>query len=442
VPDRLVALGEHPLGRRLLRAVGLPVPVRLARAEEAPSARPLDGRVAALGDGPAAGTVRSLLERAGARLAGTGAARCDILVLDATGYESPADLRGAYDFFHPRIGRLARNARIVILAPAPSDLASPLERAVGRGLEGFGRSLGKEVGRFGAVVNLLAVERAALDRLDGPLRFFAGARSTYVGGQSVRLSAQVPAPPPGHRFADRVALVTGAARGIGAATAARLAQEGARVVCLDVPQASDALCTLARRLGGEALTLDIAAPDAAEALATEIRRRFGRIDVVVHNAGITRDRTLAKMAPEQWDQVVGVNLTAVVAIDTALLEAGLLGGFARLVYLSSISGIAGNFGQTNYAATKAALIGYVAALAARVAPRGICANAVAPGFIATPMTARIPFLIRQVGSRLNALAQAGSPRDVAELIAFLASPEAGGITGQTIRVCGQALVGA
>lgn len=440
--DRLVALGEHPLGRRLLRAVGLPVPVRLARAEGALSARPLDGRVAALGDGPAAGTVRSLLERAGARLADAEEARCDILVLDATGFASPADLRGAYDFFHARIGRLARNARIVILAPVASDHASPLEHAVGRGLEGFGRSLGKEVGRFGAVVNLLAVERGALDRLDGPLRFFAGARSTYVGGQSVRLSAQVPAPPPGHRFADRVALVTGAARGIGAATAARLALEGARVACLDVPQASDALCTLARRLGGEALTLDIAAPDAAEALAIEIRRRFGRIDVLVHNAGITRDRTLAKMAPEQWDQVVGVNLTAVAAIDTALLEAGLLGGFARLVYLSSISGIAGNFGQTNYAATKAALIDYVAALAARVAPRGICANAVAPGFIATPMTARIPFLTRQVGSRLNALAQAGSPRDVAELIAFLASPEAGGITGQTIRVCGQALVGA
>lgn len=439
--DRLIALGEHPLGRRVLRALGLPTPTRLDRAEGAPSGRPLDGRVAALGSGPAAATVRTLLEAAGARLADAEGARCDILVLDATGYAQPADLRGAYDFFHARIGHLAPNARIVIVAPAADEAASPVARAVGQALEGFGRSLGKEVGRGGAVVNLLAVEPSALDRLDGPLRFFAGPRSTYVGGQCLRVGAQVPVPVD-RRAVGRIALVTGAARGIGAATAARLAEEGARVVCLDVPQASDALDALTRRLGGEALPLDIAAPGAADALATELRRRFGRIDVLVHNAGITQDRTLAKMTPAQWDQVVDVNLTAVAAMDAALLGTGLLGESARLVYLSSISGIAGNFGQTNYAATKAALIGYVEALAARVAPRGICANAVAPGFIATAMTARIPVLTRTVASRLNALTQPGSPRDVAELIAFLASPGADGITGQTVRVCGQALVGA
>jgi len=163
---------------------------------------------------------------------------------------------------------------------------------------------------------------------------------------------------------------------------------------------------------------------------------------VVHNAGITRDRTLAKMTRDEWDQVLAVNFEAIVALDDALLAAGTLRDEGRLVYLSSVSGVAGNFGQTNYAATKAALIGYVTAVAPRLAPRGVCANAVAPGFIETGMVARMPFVMREAGRRLNSLSQGGQPQDVAELVTFLASPGAYGITGATIRVCGQSLVGA
>jgi len=164
--------------------------------------------------------------------------------------------------------------------------------------------------------------------------------------------------------------------------------------------------------------------------------------VLVHNAGITRDRSLFKMSEAEWNQVMAVNLQAILAIDAALDQADLLAPGAREICLSSISGIAGNAGQTNYAASKSALIGYVAARSAVLASRGATINAVAPGFIETDMTRQIPWLIREAGRRLNALSQGGQPRDVAEAVAFLALPESGAVRGQTLRVCGQALMGA
>jgi 3-oxoacyl-[acyl-carrier protein] reductase len=195
-------------------------------------------------------------------------------------------------------------------------------------------------------------------------------------------------------------------------------------------------------VGGEALAVDVTAPDAPARVVGALRDRHGGVDVVVHNAGITRDRTLARMRPEEWDAVLAVNLGAVVRMDEALLGTGALRGEARMVYLSSVSGVAGNFGQTNYATSKAALVGYVAALAPRLAERATCANAVAPGFVETAMVETMPLATREAGRRLNSLSQGGLPRDVAEVVAFLASPGAYGITGRTIRACGQALLGA
>ncbi|KYO75190.1 3-oxoacyl-[acyl-carrier-protein] reductase FabG [Pseudomonas aeruginosa] len=197
-----------------------------------------------------------------------------------------------------------------------------------------------------------------------------------------------------------------------------------------------------QEIGAVALPLDIASEEAPQRLRDFLKENFGGVDIVVHNAGITRDRTLANMSEHHWNQVVAVNLAAIVAVDQVLLGERVIRDEGRIVCLSSISGVAGNFGQANYAATKAALIGYVKAQSKLVAERDICINAIAPGFIETPMTDAMPFATREVGRRLNSLKQSGLPRDAAELITFLSSPQSFGLTGNTIRVCGQGLVGA
>ncbi|MCP3137633.1 3-oxoacyl-ACP reductase [Pyxidicoccus xibeiensis] len=450
--DTLVKLANSPLTGRLVRALGLPSPIPLARASGGSTAQPFADRTVLLGGAPggfATSEGRRALQGGGAvvleALPAEEGRGLDVVLFDATGLAKPADARALYDFFHPVVRRLARNGRVLVLASLPEEAEAPAAAAVARGVEGFVRSLGKEAGRRGVTANLAYVARGAEERLAAVVRFFCCAPSTYVSGQAVRVTAEVRAPgavPLHEALRGKVALVTGAARGIGAATAERLAQEGARVVCLDVPALEEALRATAKAVGGEALALDVTSPDAPARLVATLKERHGGVDVVVHNAGITRDRTLAKMTPEAWDQVLAVNLAAIVAADEALLASGALRDEGRLVYLSSISGVAGNFGQANYATSKAALIGYVAALAPRLAPRGICANAVAPGFIETAMVARMPLMTREVGRRLNSLSQGGQPRDVAELVTFLSTPGAFGLTGNTIRACGQGLIGA
>ncbi|MGO2360409.1 MAG: SDR family oxidoreductase, partial [Brachybacterium tyrofermentans] len=172
------------------------------------------------------------------------------------------------------------------------------------------------------------------------------------------------------------------------------------------------------------------------------RERGLSLDIAVLNAGITRDKLFANMTPERWVPVLAVNISSQITLTQALIEAGdVLGDQPRVVSLASTSGIAGNRGQTNYAASKAGVIAFVGALAARLESIGGTANAVAPGFIETEMTAKMPALTREVARRLNSLQQGGLPVDVAEAIAFLASDEAGGLRGETLRVCGQNMVG-
>jgi 3-oxoacyl-[acyl-carrier protein] reductase len=240
----------------------------------------------------------------------------------------------------------------------------------------------------------------------------------------------------------KVALVTGGARGIGAATAQRLAAEGAHVVVLDIPQDAETLNATAQKINGTALAMDITDPATPGKLVDYFKSNHGGVDIGVHNAGVTRDKTIANMKPQFWDMVQNINLAAILAVDEALLAADAVKAHGRIVCLSSIGGIAGNMGQTNYGATKAGLIGYVAGRSTEVADKGICINAVAPGFIETRMTAAMPFAIREAGRRLCSLSQGGDPLDVAELITFLSTPGAAGISGQVIRVCGQSLVGA
>jgi len=273
------------------------------------------------------------------------------------------------------------------------------------------------------------------------LRFLLSPRSAYVSGQVVTLGRGVP---PGdldfeQPLAGRTALVTGASRGIGEAIASTLADQGAHVVGLDVPALAEELQRVTERLGGEAIDLDITAPEAPAAIA---ERFSGGLDVVVHNAGITRDRTLAKMPTELWTELMEINLSSQERIDDALLQADALRQNGRILCVSSMSGIAGNAGQTNYATSKAGVIGRVQALAPELADRGLTINAVAPGFIETRMTAKMPVTIREAGRRMSSLSQGGLPIDVAEAIAWLAHPASTCINGNIIRVCGQNLLGA
>jgi 3-oxoacyl-[acyl-carrier protein] reductase len=203
-----------------------------------------------------------------------------------------------------------------------------------------------------------------------------------------------------------------------------LARDGAHVVCADVVAQGDALAAVANRVRGTALQVDVTAERAPRLLAER------GADIVVHNAGITRDRTLARMSEDEWDSVLAVNLESIERINGALLERG------------DVSGIAGNRGQANYATSKAGVIGVVETLAPALAGRGGTINAVAPGFIESRMTAAMPPARREAGRRLNSLAQGGLPVDVAETVAWLASPGSAGVNGNVVRVCGQSLVGA
>ncbi|HEY6424113.1 MAG TPA: 3-oxoacyl-ACP reductase [Pseudonocardiaceae bacterium] len=433
--DRYQSFARSPLGQTLVRRLGLPDPPRLQR--HTPGRPVLEGPVLS-GAAPAGWAGKQV----DALLADLGApnypADYAALVFDATGIADPGQLRALYEFFHPVIRSLRPSGRVIVLGTEPRS--DPAQAAAQQAVEGFVRSVGKEV-RQGATAQLVRLAPGAETAMESTLRFLLSARSAYVSGQVISVD---PATVPDvtdweHPLHGQVALVTGAARGIGEAIAATLARDGARVVCLDIPAAGDTLAAVANRIGGVALQCDITAADAPQRIATHLQRG---IDVVVHNAGITRDRTLGRMSDAEWDAVLDVNLAAPARITSALVESGALRSGGRVIGLASITGIAGNAGQTNYAASKAGVIGLTRAQAAVLGERGITVNAVAPGFIETEMTARMPLVIREVGRRLNSLAQGGRPVDVAETVAWLAAPASAGVTGQVVRVCGQSLLGA
>jgi len=440
--DRYSQLVNAPLVGTVARQLGLPQPTELDRFQ--PGAPVVAGPVlsGAAPDGRLGRAVAAVLDSVGAERAGA-EGRAKALVFDATGIADSTELVELQRFFYPAVPRLARSGRAIVLGAPPAEAGAPRARAAQRALEGFVRSLGKEIGGRGCTAQLVQVAAGAEDQLESTLRFLLSPRSAYVSGQVVRVGPGV-APVPedldwAAPLAGRRALVTGASRGIGAAIARVLARDGATVVGLDVPAAATELEALTSELGGEAIDLDITAADAPSQLAD---RFADGLDVLVHNAGVTRDRTIAKMPEERWSQLMEINLSSEERIDDALLEAGAIGSGGRIVCVSSMSGIAGNSGQTNYATSKAGVIGMVEALAPELAERGATINAVAPGFIETQMTAAMPLGPREAGRRLSALSQGGLPVDVAETIAWFASPGSTGVNGNTVRVCGQNLLGA
>lgn len=307
------------------------------------------------------------------------------------------------------------------------------------------RSVAKELGR-GATAQLLYVAEGFEAATESTLRFLLSGRSAYVSGQVVRVGAAGSGPAAdvdwAQPMAGQVALVTGAARGIGESIARTLARDGAQVVCLDIPSQGEQLAAVAGDIGGTTLQIDITRSSAPELLTDQLLERFDAVDVVVHNAGITRDRTLARMSAQEWDSVLDVNLRAQQDIDDALLARKVLRSGSRVIGVSSVNGIAGARGQTNYGASKAGVIGRVRAMTPVLLKQGITINAVAPGFIDTAMTRAMPALLREVAGRMNSLAQPGLPVDVAEAVAWLASPASYAVTGNVVRVCGQHQTGA
>ena len=445
--DRYRDLVNTGVGSAVSKRLGLPRPVVLRRYEPGQPLLAGPALVRSVGEqGDAAALVRSVLsaEQVPVRTTATDAdtERLAAVVLDATAASTVDDLDLVRLAISHPLKRLAPSGRLLVLGPSPQEARGIEAAAVAQALEGLVRSAAKEL-RAGATANLVQVGPGAVPALESPVRFFLSARSAYVDGQVLQVrAADVPTGTDWARpHAGRVTLVTGAARGIGAAIAGVLARDGAEVVCLDVPGAGETLAATANKVGGTALQLDVTADDAPARLAAHLRERHGGVDLVVHNAGITRDKLLVNMDDARWRSVLDVNLRAHLRLDEALLD-GVLRDGGSLVSVSSTSGIAGNRGQTNYAASKAGVVGMVHAAAPELAGRGITVNAVAPGFIETEMTARMPLGTREAGRRINSLSQGGLPVDVAEAIAFLGAPASAGVTGQVLRVCGQSLVGA
>jgi 3-oxoacyl-[acyl-carrier protein] reductase len=242
-----------------------------------------------------------------------------------------------------------------------------------------------------------------------------------------------------HRLLGKVSLITGSAQGIGLATALKFAQEGAIVVVCDVQQtAVDAAVAQCVALGAQAVgfVMDVTQREQVDAVVAQVQAQFGRIDVLVNNAGITMDARLQKMTQAQFDRVIDVNLRGVFQCAQAVADIMVAQGSGVILNASSVVGIYGNFGQTNYAATKFGVIGFTKTWSRELGPKGIRVNAVAPGFITTPMVAAMPEKALHDMEAKVPLRRLGKPEEIANVYAFLASDDASYVNGAVIEVCG------
>ena len=240
-------------------------------------------------------------------------------------------------------------------------------------------------------------------------------------------------------LAGRVALVTGSSRGIGKAIALKLASQGAKIVINDVAkEAAEETAQEIKNKGGDAIAIvaDVSNNDAVKAMVDETIKRWEKIDILVNNAGIIRDSLLIKMTEEAWDAVIDTNLKGTFLCTKYALRSMMAQRWGRVISLSSIAGRIGNVGQVNYSASKAGIIAFTKTVAREVGPLNITANAIAPGFINTEMTARLPDKVKETVLTLIAAKRYGNPEEVAELVGFLASERAGYISGQVIGIDG------
>lgn len=392
-------------GAFIAKQAGLPVPPPLRRYKASEPALP--GPVLLGGEGRLIEPLREMLSTPDYDVienatSGRSADKYGALVFDATGITSAAELSQLFEFFGPQMRSLAPCARLLVIGTTPELITDPDEHIAQRALEGFTRSVGKELLK-GATVQLVYVAPDAttgLSGLESTVRFVLSAKSAFVDAQVIRVGAA------------------------------------------DVPQAGEALSETANKIKGTAFPLDVTAEDAGAKLAEHVLERHGGLDIIVNNAGITRDKLLANMDAARWGAVMAVNLIAPQKLVDDLLAKGALREGGAVVDVSSIAGIAGNRGQTNYGASKAGVIGLVDSYAPILAEKGITINAVAPGFIETKMTAAIPLATREAGRLMSSLQQGGQTVDVAEAVAYFANPASSSVTGNVVRVCGQGFLGA
>jgi len=366
------------------------------------------------------------------------------LVIDATSYQGENNYHILYKVVKENLKYLSANARIIVLAQSSHKSLSIEENTFSQSLVGFSKSLSKEVGRKGSTVNIIFTNKNQITEapkaLIGPLSFLLSANSTFVSGQVFSINTNIHDIEPQNNR-QKLAVVTGAAQGIGAAIAAKLSRDGYLVIGVDIEPMKALLTSAMAEIQGQAFTLDVSDSSAGEQLVL-LGKKHNGFDLIVHNAGITRDKTLGKMPEHWWQQTLDINLLSVMRINKELLNQNSINSGGRIVCLSSMNGIAGQGGQTNYACSKAGIIGYVTSISDELSSKNITINAVAPGFIETKMTKKMPFLIREMGRRMNALNQGGLPVDVAETVAFFANDDSYAISGQTVRVCGLNIIGA
>ncbi|MFT4545083.1 MAG: 3-oxoacyl-[acyl-carrier protein] reductase [Bacteroidia bacterium] len=361
------------------------------------------------------------------------------VIVDGRDVKDEAGLKRVYTELQAGIKSIKSNGKVVLYSVQPELLDDIAHSTYQRALEGISRSLAKEVGGKGTTVNLLRLPpNVDLKNYKTVQEFFTSGRSAFISGQALNLNEATKS---GRELSEKICVVTGGAGGIGSATVKRLAAEGATVIIADIPQMEERASSL---IGGKVsfMGADLTDDNARKSLLESIKKKHGRIDVLVNNAGITRDKTLKNMPEHYWDNLIAINLTAVINLTEDALAMGLIPEGGRIISTSSISGIAGNFGQTNYTATKAALIGYSASKSKELKLKGITINAIAPGYIKTDMVKTMPLMTRIFAERLTSLAQAGKPEDIAEAMAFLAHPGAESVNGQVLRVCGGSFLGA
>lgn len=426
------------VGQGLLSAMGVKAPIELPRFK---GELPWVQNTVAMAQ-PAQEALAKVLHQCGiSHEVRQDGKKYDAHLFDASQFQTSADLKSLYDDFSKVAQALNPTAKVLIIGRNPDRCMDIQQASVMAALNGFTRSLAKELGRKAISVNLLYVDQAIDETAASSINFLLSARAAYVTGQPITINQHsVEESNWQQPLAGKTALVTGAAQGIGAAIAKTLHRDGAHIIGLDIPQAQQALEATMAEVNGTALCLDITSPSAADEITQALENK--PLDIVVHNAGITRDKTIARMPEHFWDMAININLQAPMIINQALEQNDALSEHARIVCISSISGIAGNVGQTNYSASKSGVAGYVHAQAKQWQDSNRTINAIAPGFIETQMTEQIPFMTREMGRRMNSLSQGGKPEDVAEAVAFFAQPASGALNGQLLRVCGQSLLGA